>query len=128
MALMPASGGTEKPFIDRRGRKVMYVYDPATGDHGYLDMESDVLLPPDYDPSKTSWREDMVDSDPSVVPMSDGGWKTYHVKIDGRYVETISTRWSFERFVDSLRRKYPQARDIDARPAKQGVDNRQPIG
>ena len=118
MVLIPANGGTEKPFLDRSGRKVMYVYEPATGDHMYLDMESDIVLPKDYDPSKTSWREDMVDDDPSSVPMRDGKWKTYHVKIDGRYVETISNRWSFERTIESLRRKYPKARDIDARIAK----------
>ena len=118
MVLIPANGGSEEPFFDRSGRKVMYVYEPETGDHMYLDMESDIVLPKDYDPSKTSWREDMKEEDPSVVPMSDDKWKSYHVKIDGRYVETISTRLPFEWFVDSLRRKYPKAYDIDVRPAK----------
>jgi hypothetical protein len=39
-----ASGGTETPFTTRCGRRLLYVWMPATGQHAYLDLDSDLIL------------------------------------------------------------------------------------
>ncbi len=39
-----ANGGTEKPFRTRTGRKLLYCWQPSTGDHAYLDCETDLIL------------------------------------------------------------------------------------
>jgi hypothetical protein len=43
----PANGGTEVPFITRTGRKLLYVWQPATGNHAYLDCGTDFILSDD---------------------------------------------------------------------------------
>lgn len=40
----PANGGTETPFVTRTGRRLLYVYQPSTGNHAYLDCETDLIL------------------------------------------------------------------------------------
>lgn len=40
----PASGGTEKPFFTRSGRRLQYLYQPSTGRHAYYDCDSDLIL------------------------------------------------------------------------------------
>jgi hypothetical protein len=40
----PANGGTETPFVSRSGRRLLYVYQPNTGQHAYLDCEVDIIL------------------------------------------------------------------------------------
>ena len=40
---VPACGGQEVPYIDRNGRKVLYVYNHATAEHGYLDCGTDIV-------------------------------------------------------------------------------------
>jgi hypothetical protein len=40
----PASGGTEVPFFTRSGRRLLYVWQPTTGRHAYLDCDSDLIL------------------------------------------------------------------------------------
>ncbi len=39
-----ASGGTETPFTTRTGRRLLYVWLPATGEHAYLDLDTDLIL------------------------------------------------------------------------------------
>jgi len=41
---VPACGGIEVPYLDRQGRKVLYVYNFATGKHGYLDVGQDIVF------------------------------------------------------------------------------------
>jgi hypothetical protein len=41
----PANGGTEVPFISRSGVRLLYVWQPATGKHAYLNMDTDLLIP-----------------------------------------------------------------------------------
>jgi hypothetical protein len=41
---LPASGGTEEPFLTRSGRRLLYVWQPSTGDHAYLDLQTDLIL------------------------------------------------------------------------------------
>jgi hypothetical protein len=41
---VPASGGTELPFKSRSGKRLQYVWQPSTGQHAYLDVDSDVIL------------------------------------------------------------------------------------
>jgi len=43
----PASGGSETPFMSRTGKRLLYVYQPTTGRHAYLDLDSDLILPDD---------------------------------------------------------------------------------
>lgn len=40
----PASGGTETPFLTRSGRKLLYCWQPSTGNHAYLDVGTDLIL------------------------------------------------------------------------------------
>ena len=40
----PACGGTEKPFVARSGRRLLYCWQPSTGRHAYLDCDNDVIL------------------------------------------------------------------------------------
>ena len=40
----PACGGTETPFNTRTGRRLLYVWQPTTGQHAYLDLATDLIL------------------------------------------------------------------------------------
>lgn len=41
---VPACGGTEVPFTTRGGRRLLYCWQPSTGNHAYLDCETDLIL------------------------------------------------------------------------------------
>jgi hypothetical protein len=41
---IPACGGTEVPFKSRSGKRLQYVWQPSTGHHAYLDVDSDIIL------------------------------------------------------------------------------------
>lgn len=41
---VPASNGTEVPFFTRSGHRLLYCYQPATGRHAYLNVETDLIL------------------------------------------------------------------------------------
>ena len=41
---LPACGGTEEPFVSRSGKRLQYVWQPSTGQHAYLDLDSDIIL------------------------------------------------------------------------------------
>jgi hypothetical protein len=43
----PANNGTETPFVSRNGKRLLYVWQPRTGKHAYLDLGSDVILTED---------------------------------------------------------------------------------
>lgn len=43
----PACGGTEVPFRSRSGKRMQYMWQPATGRHAYLDVDVDVLMTDD---------------------------------------------------------------------------------
>lgn len=43
-AWVPASGGTEVPFTTRTGRRLLYCWQPSTGNHAYLDLDTDIIL------------------------------------------------------------------------------------
>lgn len=40
----PACGGTETPFLSRSGRRLLYCWQPSTGNHAYLDLGTDIIL------------------------------------------------------------------------------------
>jgi hypothetical protein len=40
----PACDGTETSFFTRTGRKLLYCYQPTTGRHAYLDVQTDLIL------------------------------------------------------------------------------------
>jgi hypothetical protein len=40
----PANSGAETPFLSRSGRRLLYCWQPSTGNHAYLDMGSDMIL------------------------------------------------------------------------------------
>ena len=40
----PACDGTEVPFTARTGKRLLYCYQPSTGNHAYLDLGSDIIL------------------------------------------------------------------------------------
>lgn len=41
---VPACGGTEQPFTTRTGRRLLYVWHTGTGQHAYLDCNTDIIL------------------------------------------------------------------------------------
>lgn len=41
---LPASGGTETPFLSRSGAKLLYCFNPRLGKHAYLRVDGDVIL------------------------------------------------------------------------------------
>ena len=43
---VPASGGTEQPFV-ASGRRVQYLWQPSTGRHAYIDCGTDIMLSDD---------------------------------------------------------------------------------
>jgi hypothetical protein len=40
----PACGGTEVPFYTRLKRRLLYCFQPSSGDHAYLDLDQDRIL------------------------------------------------------------------------------------
>ena len=40
----PACGGTEVPFTTRTGHRLWYMWQPSTGKHAYLDLDSDMFV------------------------------------------------------------------------------------
>jgi hypothetical protein len=40
----PACNGTETEFKTRTGRRLLYVWQPSTGNHAYLDLDTDTIL------------------------------------------------------------------------------------
>lgn len=40
----PACNGTEVPFVTRSGYRLLYCYQPSTGNHAYLNCETDLIL------------------------------------------------------------------------------------
>lgn len=40
----PACGGTETEFRTKTGRRLLYCWQPSTGRHAYLDLDSDIIL------------------------------------------------------------------------------------
>lgn len=41
---VPASGGAETPFLTRTNRRLLYCWQPTTGRHAYLDLDTDLIL------------------------------------------------------------------------------------
>lgn len=41
---VPACGGKETPFKTRTGRTLLYCWNACTGDHAYLDVDTDIIL------------------------------------------------------------------------------------
>jgi hypothetical protein len=39
-----AAGGSETPFIARSGARLIYVFQPDTGKHAYLNLDNDNIL------------------------------------------------------------------------------------
>ena len=44
---VPACGGAETPFTTRTGRRLLYMWNPTTGEHAYYDLQRDVFLTTD---------------------------------------------------------------------------------
>jgi hypothetical protein len=41
---IPANGGREVPFTSRSGRRLLWCYQPATGEHAYVDCDNDLII------------------------------------------------------------------------------------
>ena len=41
---VPAAGGTEQPFVSRSGTRLLYCYQPRSGRHAYLNLDTDLVL------------------------------------------------------------------------------------
>lgn len=40
----PACSGTETPFISRSGIRMLYCWQPSTGNHAYLNCDTDIIM------------------------------------------------------------------------------------
>lgn len=52
---LPACGGTEVPFVSRSGRRLLYVWQPSTGKHAYLDLQTDIILSDEESRALLGW-------------------------------------------------------------------------
>ena len=43
-AWIPASNGTEVPFLTRSRMRLQYLYQPTTGRHAYINCDTDIIL------------------------------------------------------------------------------------
>ena len=41
---LPASGGTEEPFVSRSGITLLYCFNPKEMRHAYLNVDDDIIL------------------------------------------------------------------------------------
>jgi hypothetical protein len=41
---IPACNGTEVEFRTRNGYRLLYVWQPSTGNHAYLNLDTDIIL------------------------------------------------------------------------------------
>lgn len=44
---IPANGGTETPYTTRTGFRVLYCWQPKTGKHAYLNVNTDLIMTDD---------------------------------------------------------------------------------
>ncbi len=44
---LPARAGPGPPFTTRPGRRLLYMWNPTTGEHAYYDVTNDVFLSAD---------------------------------------------------------------------------------
>jgi hypothetical protein len=44
---VPACGGAETPFTTRTGRRLLYMWNPTTGEHACYDLQRDAFLTTD---------------------------------------------------------------------------------
>lgn len=44
---VPACGGTEQPFTTRSGYRLQYLWQPSTGRHAYINLDTDIILTDD---------------------------------------------------------------------------------
>lgn len=40
----PANGGAELPFVARNGMRLQYMWQPSTGRHAYMNLDTDMVL------------------------------------------------------------------------------------
>lgn len=41
---VPGCGGTEVPFVTRSGRRLLYCWHTGSGEHAYIDLDTDLPL------------------------------------------------------------------------------------
>lgn len=41
---IPACGGTEVPFVSRSGIRMLWCWNPGTGQHAYLNCDTDIVM------------------------------------------------------------------------------------
>lgn len=41
---VPACGGTETPFTTRSGMRLLYCWQPSSGRHAYINLDTDIVL------------------------------------------------------------------------------------
>lgn len=59
---VPACGGSEEPYRTRSGVVVLYCWNTGTGEHAWLNVDSDIIMTPDeaeaahHPKSSDQWR------------------------------------------------------------------------
>jgi len=70
--ILPACGGTEVPSVIN-GRRWLYVWQPSSGRHGWLNMETDVVTwHREFHPAWAPQFENMEEEEPA--PRSAPAW------------------------------------------------------
>ena len=53
---VPASGGTEKPYWMRLGIRVLYCWNTGTGEHAWLNVDTDIIMTAEEADAAHRWR------------------------------------------------------------------------
>ncbi len=53
---VPASGGTEEPYKTRSGIRVLYCWHTGTGEHAWLNADTDIIMTPEEADAAHQWR------------------------------------------------------------------------
>lgn len=81
---IPACGGTETPFTSRSGKRLLYMWNRATGQHAYYDMGADLFLTDSEAAEALGFEEPLkrigsIDADPD---------RTHYFRLLDKHTET----------------------------------------
>jgi hypothetical protein len=53
---VPASGGSEQPYKTRSGIRVLYCWNTGTGEHAWLNVDTDIIMTAEEADAAHQWR------------------------------------------------------------------------
>jgi hypothetical protein len=52
---IPGGGGTELPFLTKSGHRLQYMWQPTTGKHAYINLDTDMILTDEEAYNRINW-------------------------------------------------------------------------